>query len=67
MPRFPWLKDAKVDGPRVAKKMEALRMVGVPYTDADIAGAADAVAGRTELDALVTYLQGLGTNVSAGT
>jgi cytochrome c oxidase cbb3-type subunit 2 len=51
----------------VAKKMEALRKVGVPYTDADIAGAAEAVAGKTELDALVTYLQGLGTNVSAGT
>ena len=67
MPRFPWLKDAVLDGPLVAKKMEALRKVGVPYTDADIAGAAEAVAGKTELDALVTYLQGLGTNVSAGT
>jgi len=67
MPRFPWLKDAVLDGPLVAKKMEALRKVGVPYTDADIAGAAEAVAGKTELDALVTYLQGLGTNASAGT
>ena len=67
MPRFPWLEDAVLDGPLVAKKMEALRKVGVPYTDADIAGAAEAVAGKTELDALVTYLQGLGTNVRAGT
>ena len=67
MPRFPWLEDAVLDGPLVAKKMEALRKVGVPYTDADIAGAAAAVAGKTELDALVTYLQGLGTNVNAGT
>jgi len=67
MPRFPWLKDAVLDGPLVAKKMEALRKVGVPYTDADIAGAAEAVAGKTELDALVAYLQGLGTNARPGT
>jgi cytochrome c oxidase cbb3-type subunit 2 len=66
MPRFPWLADAKVDGPLVAKKMEALRKIGVPYTDEDIAGAAAAVEGKTELDALVTYLQGLGTNMKAG-
>jgi cytochrome c oxidase cbb3-type subunit 2 len=66
MPRFPWLQDAKVDGALVAKKMEALRMIGVPYTDADIAGATEAVAGKTELDALVAYLQGLGTNRKAG-
>jgi len=67
MPRFPWLEDAVLDGPLVAKKMEALRKVGVPYTDADIAGAAEAVAGKTELDALVAYLQGLGTNARPGT
>jgi cytochrome c oxidase cbb3-type subunit 2 len=66
MPRFPWLADAKVDGALVASKMEALRKIGVPYTDADIAGAAAAVEGKTELDALVTYLQGLGTNMKAG-
>ena len=41
--------------------MIALRSVGVPYTDADIAGASDAVKGRTEIDALVAYLQQLGT------
>jgi cytochrome c oxidase cbb3-type subunit 2 len=66
MPRFPWLKDAAVDGPLVARKMQALRKIGVPYTDDDIAGAAAAVDGKTELDALVAYLQGLGTNVKAG-
>ena len=66
MPRFPWLADATVDGALVADKMRALRKVGVPYTDEDIAGAADAVQGKTELDALVTYLQDLGTNVKAG-
>jgi cytochrome c oxidase cbb3-type subunit 2 len=67
MPRFPWLADGKIDGALTAKKMKALRMVGVPYTDADIAGAAAAVEGRTELDALIAYLQGLGTNLKAGT
>jgi cytochrome c oxidase cbb3-type subunit 2 len=66
MPRFPWLKDAKVDGALVASKMTALRKIGVPYTDEEIAGAAAAVEGKTELDALVTYLQGLGTNIKAG-
>jgi len=66
MPRFPWLADAQVDGALTADKMTALRKIGVPYTDADIAGAADAVAGKSELDALIAYLQGLGTNLKAG-
>ena len=66
MPRFPWLADAKVDGALVASKMTALRKIGVPYTDEEIAGAAAAVEGKTELDALVAYLQGLGTNIKAG-
>jgi cytochrome c oxidase cbb3-type subunit II len=67
MPRFPWLADGRLDGALTARKMEALRKVGVPYTDADIAGAAAAVEGKSELDALVAYLQGLGTNLKAGT
>ena len=46
--------------------MRALRRVGVPYTDADIAGAAAAVQDKTELDALVAYLQGLGLNAKSG-
>jgi cytochrome c oxidase cbb3-type subunit 2 len=66
MPRFPWLADAAIDGALVGRKMEALRKIGVPYTDEDIAGAAAAVEGKTELDALVAYLQGLGTNLKAG-
>jgi cytochrome c oxidase cbb3-type subunit 2 len=66
MPRFPWLATAKVDGARVTASMEALRRIGVPYTDAEIGGAAAAVEGKTELDALVAYLQGLGINASAG-
>ena len=60
MPAFTWLEDAILDGELTGKKMEALRMVGVPYTDEDIAGAKEAVVGRTELDAVVTYLQTLG-------
>jgi len=66
MPRYPWLETATVDGELVADKMRVLRMEGVPYTDADIAGAAAAVAGKTELDALVAYLQGLGIDARPG-
>jgi len=61
MPSYPWLFTAKVDHKGTADKMVALRKVGVPYTDADIAGASDAVKGKTEIDALVAYLQQLGT------
>ncbi|MFL0800509.1 MAG: cytochrome-c oxidase, cbb3-type subunit II [Agarilytica sp.] len=61
MPAFPWLFDAKLDGKYTAKKMEALRLVGVPYTDDDIAGAKASVEGVSEVDALVDYLQQLGT------
>jgi len=60
MPPYPWLVTATVDGNELAARMRALRRLGDPYTDADIAGAAAAVDGRTELDALVAYLQGLG-------
>jgi cytochrome c oxidase cbb3-type subunit 2 len=55
-----------VDGVLVASKMAALRKIGVPYSDEQIAGAAAAVEGKSELDALVAYLQGLGTNLKAG-
>jgi cytochrome c oxidase cbb3-type subunit 2 len=65
MPNYPWLATALVDGELVTKKMRALRMIGDPYTDQEIAAAADAVAGKTELDALVDYLQNLGTVRSA--
>lgn len=60
MPAFPWLFDNKLDGKYTAKKMKALRSVGVPYTDTDIKGAKAAVEGVTEIDALVAYLQQLG-------
>lgn len=60
MPSFPWLFDNVLDGKHTAAKMKALRKVGVPYTDEDIAGAKEAVEGVTEIDALVAYLQKLG-------
>jgi cytochrome c oxidase cbb3-type subunit II len=60
MPGFPWLEKAEVDGTKVQRRMSALRMLGDPYSEADIAGAPKAVEGRTEQDALVAYLQGLG-------
>ncbi|MBK6289136.1 MAG: cytochrome-c oxidase, cbb3-type subunit II [Gammaproteobacteria bacterium] len=61
MPAFPWLFENTLDGAHTAAKMHALRTVGVPYTDEDIAGAAQAVAGHKEIDALIVYLQQLGT------
>lgn len=64
MPSYPWLFTAKIDHKQTPKKFEALRKVGVPYTDEDIAGAADAVKGKTEIEALVAYLQNLGTLIS---
>ena len=64
MPAFPWLFDRELSGELTGRKMEVLRMVGVPYTDQDIEGAGEAVAGRTEADALVAYLQQLGTVLS---
>jgi len=61
MPSYPWLVENTLDGKSTAKKMTALRALGVPYTDEDIAGAQDAVKGKTEMDAMVAYLQVLGT------
>src|SRR5690554_29919 len=61
MPAFPWLYDNKLDGKYTERKMRALRTVGVPYTDDVIEGAGERVRGITEMDALVAYLQQLGT------
>jgi cytochrome c oxidase cbb3-type subunit 2 len=60
MPRYSWLADAPVDGAQITSYMTALKTIGDPYTDADIAGAAAAVEGKTEMDAVIAYLQGLG-------
>jgi cytochrome c oxidase cbb3-type subunit II len=62
MPGYPWLAENAVDGELIARKLKALRFLGDPYTDEQVAGAAAAVEGRTEMDALIAYLQGLGTN-----
>jgi cytochrome c oxidase cbb3-type subunit 2 len=61
MPAFPWLFSNELSGKYTARKMQTLKTLGVPYSDEDIAGAADAVAGKREIDALVAYLQQLGT------
>ena len=60
MPGFPWLAKRTLDGAETPKKMRVLRKLGVPYTDAQIADAPTAVGGRTEMDALIAYLQVLG-------
>ncbi len=63
MPRYLWLADAQVDASGTEPKMRALSIVGVPYTDVDYAGAFAAVEGKTEMDAMIAYLQVLGTMV----
>ncbi len=60
MPGFPWLATTRLDADGTAGKMRALRRVGLPYTDAEIAAAKAEVDGKTEQDALIAYLQGLG-------
>lgn len=60
MPAFRWL-DRPLKDPIIGKKMAALRLVGVPYTDQEIADAPKAIEGKTELDAVIAYLQGMGT------
>lgn len=61
MPGFPWLAERELSGELTAKKMTVMRSMGVPYTDADIAGAQQAVQGKLEIEALISYLQVLGT------
>jgi cytochrome c oxidase cbb3-type subunit II len=60
MPDYPWLARRELDHMDIAARMRVLRRLGDPYTDEDIAGAYQAVKGKTELDALVAYIQGLG-------
>ena len=66
MPSFPWLEKNELDGATVARHMAALRKLGDPYTDEQLASAAEDVKGKTELDAVVAYLQGLGRNAPKG-
>jgi len=60
MPAFPWLETQVLDGKYTEAKMRALQTVGVPYTDEEIAGAGDQVKGKTEMEAVIAYLQQLG-------
>ena len=66
MPSFPWLSKNRLDGDAVQSHMRALKRLGDPYTDAEIAAAPAAVDGKTEMDAVVAYLQGLGRHAPRG-
>jgi len=63
MPGYPWLEQTPADASAIQKKLEVLRMMGAPYSDADIENAPAALEGKTELDAMVAYLQGLGIEI----
>jgi cytochrome c oxidase cbb3-type subunit 2 len=65
MPGYPWLAKTKLDPQEVVPKMRALRRLAVPYTDEEIAAAPASLAGKTEQDALVAYLQGMGIHIKA--
>src|SRR5450631_3766696 len=65
MPAYPWLAETPADATHIERKLEVMRMLGVPYADADIAGAKNELAGRTEQDALIAYLQVLGINIKS--
>ncbi len=63
MPNYPWLEENKLDGAFVASMMRGMKTIGVPYEESDIAGAAAAVEGKTEMQAVIAFLQVLGTMV----
>ena len=65
MPGYPWLNENMVDPDLVTTKLRTLKFLGDPYTDEQIESAAAQVDGKTEMDALVAYLQGLGINRSS--
>ncbi len=63
MPAYPWFEKTKLDGTDIQARMKALRTVGVPYSDEEIAKAPEALKGKSELDAVIAYLQGLGVEL----
>ncbi len=65
MPGYPWLQENMLDGSLIRTKMTTLRTLGAPYTDAEIEAAPQALDGKTELDALIAYLQGLGIELKS--
>ncbi len=66
MPGYPWLAETELDDSYIQTKMTTLRTLGHPYSDEEIKAAPDALKGKTELDALIAYLQGLGIELQAG-
>jgi cytochrome c oxidase cbb3-type subunit 2 len=60
MPGYPWLAAATLSASEIESHMRGLARVGLPYTEADYKSVADVVKGKTEMDALVAYLQDLG-------
>lgn len=65
MPGYPWLEETELDGSDILTKMEILRTLGAPYTDAEIEAAPATLEGKTELDAMIAYLQGLGIELKS--
>ena len=63
MPGYPWLQENMLDGSDIQAKMRTLRTLGAPYTDAEIEAAPAALDGKTEMDAMIAYLQGLGIHI----
>jgi cytochrome c oxidase cbb3-type subunit 2 len=63
MPGYPWLETTSADASVIQKKMEVLRLLGAPYSDEEIANAPQALEGKTELDAMIAYLQGMGLSI----
>jgi len=66
MPAYPWLETREINPRAIEKRMLALRRLGHPYSDEEIAAAGKAVSGKTEMDAMIVYLQSLGTNLGRG-
>jgi len=63
MPGYPWLEENEADATHIKRKLEVLKMLGAPYSDEEIATAPQALEGKTEMDALIAYLQGLGIEI----
>ncbi len=63
MPGYPWLAETPADASHIQKKMEVMRLLGSPYSDEEIANSPQALEGKTEMDALIAYLQGMGTAI----
>ncbi len=63
MPGYPWLETTPADADTIQKRMEVLRLLGAPYSDEEIASASQALEGKTELDAMIAYLQGMGLSI----